>query len=191
MTTGTPPMRSMSTMWYLPCGLVSAMCGTRAATLLKSSSASSTRASAAMASRCSTALVEPPSAMVTAMAFSNASFVMICRGRMPSSSSRTTAWPDSKAKSSRRLSGAGGDDEPGSDMPMASATDAIVLAVNMPAQLPSLGQAPRSMSSELGVVDGAGGVGADRLEHRDDVDGLALVLTRAGSTRRRGTPPAG
>ena len=36
---GTPPTRSMSTMWYLPCGLVSAMCGTRAATLLKSSSA--------------------------------------------------------------------------------------------------------------------------------------------------------
>ena len=32
-------------------------------------------------------------------------------------------------------------------MPIASATDAIVLAVNMPAQLPSLGQAPRSMAS--------------------------------------------
>ena len=32
-------------------------------------------------------------------------------------------------------------------MPMASATDAMVLAVNMPAQLPSLGQAPRSIST--------------------------------------------
>ena len=32
-------------------------------------------------------------------------------------------------------------------MPMASATAAIVLAVNMPAQLPSLGQAARSMAS--------------------------------------------
>ena len=81
-------------MWYLPCGFVSAMCGTRAATLLKSSRASSTRASVAMASRCSTALVEPPSAITTAMAFSNASLVMICRGRMPSSSRRTTASPD-------------------------------------------------------------------------------------------------
>ena len=70
----------MSTMWYLPCGLVSAMCGTRAATLLKSSNARSTRASAAIASRWSTALVEPPRAMVTAMAFSNASLVMIWRG---------------------------------------------------------------------------------------------------------------
>ena len=81
-------------MWYLPCGLVSAMCGTRAATLLKSSRASSTRASLAMARRWRTALVEPPRAITTAMAFSNASFVMICRGRMPSSRRRTTAWPE-------------------------------------------------------------------------------------------------
>ncbi len=80
-------------MWYLPAGLVSAMCGTRAATRLKSSSARSTRASAAMASRCSTALVEPPRAMTTAMAFSNASFVRICRGLMPAFSRSTTAVP--------------------------------------------------------------------------------------------------
>ncbi len=49
--------------------------------------------------------------------------------------------------SSRRASGAGADDEPGSDMPMASPIDAMVLAVNIPAQLPSLGQALRSMAS--------------------------------------------
>ena len=83
MTTGTPPMRSMSAMWYLPWGFVSAMWGTAGGTLLKSSSASSTRASLAMASRWSTALVEPPRAITTAMAFSKASLVMICRGRMP------------------------------------------------------------------------------------------------------------
>ncbi len=93
ITTGTPPMRSTSAMWYLPPGLVSAMWGTRAATRLKSSSARSTRASLAMASRCSTALVEPPSAMTTAMAFSNASFVRIWRGRMPALASSTTATP--------------------------------------------------------------------------------------------------
>ncbi len=97
ITTGTPPMRSTSVMWYLPAGLVSAMWGTRAATRLKSSSASSTRASAAMASRCSTALVEPPSAMTTAMAFSNASLVMIWRGRMPWRISSTTARPEAWA----------------------------------------------------------------------------------------------
>ena len=39
-TTGTPPIRSRSLMWYLPCGLVSAMCGTRLAIRLKSSSSS-------------------------------------------------------------------------------------------------------------------------------------------------------
>ena len=94
MTTGMPPIRSTSIMWYWPWGLVSAMCGTRAATLLKSSSSSSTRASLAMARRWRTALVEPPSAIVTAMAFSNASFVMIWRGRMPFRTRSTTARPD-------------------------------------------------------------------------------------------------
>ena len=74
-------------MWYRPWGLVSARWGTRAATVLKSSRSRSTRASLAMASRWSTALVEPPRAMVTAMAFSKASLVMIWRGRMPASSS--------------------------------------------------------------------------------------------------------
>jgi hypothetical protein len=47
-----------------------------------------------MARRWSTALVEPPRAMTMAMAFSKAAFVMICRGRMPSSRSFTTAWPE-------------------------------------------------------------------------------------------------
>jgi hypothetical protein len=51
-------------------------------------------ASWAMASRCSTALVEPPSAMTTAMAFSNASLVRIWRGRMFWRSRFTTAWPE-------------------------------------------------------------------------------------------------
>ena len=62
-------------MWNLPPGFMSAMCGTRAATLLKSSSSSSTPASLAIASRCSTALVEPPSALASAIAFSNAPLV--------------------------------------------------------------------------------------------------------------------
>ena len=52
-----------------------------------------TSASLAMASRCSTALVEPPKAITTAMAFSNASLVRICRAVMPWRSSSTTAMP--------------------------------------------------------------------------------------------------
>ena len=105
-----------------------------------------------MASRCSTALVEPPSAITTAMAFSNASLVRMWRARMPNRSRSITAWPEAKAASSRRRSTAGGDADPGSDSPRASPTAAIVLAVNMPAQLPSVGQALRSIASSSASV---------------------------------------
>ena len=50
---------------------------------VKSSSPRSTPAACAIASRCRTALVEPPSAIVTVMAFSNASRVRMSRGLMP------------------------------------------------------------------------------------------------------------
>ena len=80
-------------MWKRPWGFMSATWGTRRPTLLKSSSSSSTRASLAMASRWSTALVDPPRAFTTAMAFSNASRVRIWRGRMPASTRATTASP--------------------------------------------------------------------------------------------------
>ena len=113
---------------------------------LKSSSSSSTRASLAIASRCSTAFVEPPSAITTAIAFSNASFVMMSRARMFRSMRCITARPDSNAKSSRRRSTAAGDALPGRLMPIASPTDAIVLAVNIPAHEPSVGHARFSIS---------------------------------------------
>ena len=45
------------------------------------------------------------------------------------------------ARSSRRRSTAGADELPGRDIPRASATEAMVLAVNIPAQEPSVGQA--------------------------------------------------
>ena len=93
MTTGTPPTASRSLMWYGPWGFMSATWGTRRPTRSKSSRVSSTRASLAMASRWSTALVDPPTAMTTAMAFSKASLVMMWRGLMPASSRATTARP--------------------------------------------------------------------------------------------------
>ena len=114
---------------------------------MKSSSVSFTLASWAIASRCSTALVDPPNAITTAMAFSNASLVMMSRAVMPRLSSSTTASPLALAKPSRRRSLAGGAALPGSDMPMASAALAIVLAVYMPPQAPSPGQIARSMVS--------------------------------------------
>ena len=134
-------------MWNLPPGFMSAMCGTRAAIRLKSSRCSSTPASLAIASRWSTAFVEPPTADVRAMAFSNAGLVMIIRGVMPSSSMRTTAAPAALASAWRRASIAGGDAEPGRLMPIASPIELIVLAVNIPPQAPSPGQARRSISS--------------------------------------------
>ena len=85
--------------------------------------------------------------MVTAMAFSNASLVMIWRAVMPLRSIPTTASPDRCAKPSRRRSTAGGAAEPGSDIPSASPIEAIVLAVYMPPQAPSPGQIARSMRS--------------------------------------------
>ena len=133
-------------MWYLPWGLVSARWGTRAATVLKSSRARSTRASLAMASRWSTALVEP------AEGHGHGDGVLegLLGHDLAGPDARLGAapprpGPEAKAASSRRRSTAGADELPGSDMPRASATDAMVLAVNMPAHDPSVGQALCSM----------------------------------------------
>ena len=82
-----------------------------------------------MASRCSTALVDPPVAMTTVMAFSRDSLVTTSLGRSPARSSATTAIPASKAASARRSEIAGGEAVPGRDRPMASTAAAIVLAV--------------------------------------------------------------
>ena len=91
--------------------------------------------------------------MVTAMAFSNASLVMIWRGRMP----ELEQAHDGLAAGVGEVVPAAVDGGrprrvPGSDMPSASPTDAMVLAVNMPAQAPSLGQACRSISPSSSSV---------------------------------------
>ena len=96
--------------------------------------------------------MEPPSAITTVMAFSKASMVMIWRAVMPSRSISTTASPERCANPSRRRSTAGGAAEPGSDMPSASPTAAIVLAVYMPPQAPSPGQMARSIRSTCSRV---------------------------------------
>ena len=61
----------------------------------------------------------------------------------------------------------------------ASIADAIVLAVYMPAQEPGPRDRRRLDFLELGVVDLAGGVAADGLEHGDDVAILRSRLDRA------------
>ena len=142
-----PPMSTSSLMRYLPLGLRSARTGTFLPMRVKSSSVSFTFAEWAMASRWSTALVEPPSAMTTVMAFSKASRVMISSGRMPRLSSSSTARPAARASCALAGETAFCAEEFGSDMPSASMAEAMVFAVYMPPQLPAPGMAFSSISA--------------------------------------------
>src|SRR5215471_2670581 len=98
---------------------------------------SSTQSSRAMASRCSTALVDPAVAMTTVAALRNAVLVMICDGRRSAARAATAAAPVRRARSVRSADTAGADASPGSVMPSTSAHMDIVLAVYMPAHEPA------------------------------------------------------
>ena len=152
MTTGTPPILKTSFMTYSPKGFTLPRWGTRSPIRLKSSRLSSTPASWAIAMRWRTEFVDPPNAIVTAIAFSSDSFVMMSFVVMPRLRRFTTASPDMRAKTLRLRWIAGGAAEPGRDMPMASAAEAIVLAVYMPPHAPSPGQTARSMASTSASV---------------------------------------
>src|SRR3954454_13962493 len=65
----------------------------------KSSMSRSTPASRAIASRCSTPLVEPPLVAIAAIAFSSPSRVMMSLGRWPRASTLMTSLPASYATS--------------------------------------------------------------------------------------------
>ena len=127
-------------MTNFPKGLRSPINGTLEPMRWKSSRVRSTSASWAIASKCNTALVEPPSAIKIVMAFSKAFLVKISRVVIPFAIKFTTAAPDCSANASRRRSTAGGAADPGSARPIASAILAMVLAVNIPPQAPSPGQ---------------------------------------------------
>src|ERR1019366_1907055 len=129
-----------------PAGRIDTMCGVRLLTASKSSRVSSTSASAAIASKCSTALVDPAVAITTAAAFRTAALVSTSRGRSPLARAATAAAPVRRASSVRSADTAGGVAEPGSAMPSASAQADMVLAVYMPAHDPAPGQAARSMA---------------------------------------------
>ena len=83
----------------------------------------------AIASRCTTALVEPPIAPLTMIAFSNASRVRIFDIRRSSRTISTMRRPAIRASSRRRESTAGIAAFVGNPMPSASTIDAIVDAV--------------------------------------------------------------
>ena len=97
-----------------------------------------------MASRCNTALVEPPRAMVTVIAFSKALRVMICRGRIPRRTRSTTAAPARVLSACFSLDMAFCAELFGRLMPSASIAEAMVFAVYIPAHEPGPGIAVRS-----------------------------------------------
>ena len=97
-----------------------------------------------MASRCRTALVEPPVAATDAMAFSKAGRVMMSRGRTLFCQSFITSAPTWSATSSFIASIAGTLFAPMGEIPMNSITVDMVLAVNWPPQAPAPGQATSS-----------------------------------------------
>ena len=85
-------------------------------------------------------LVEPPRAVLTTMAFSNASRVRIRDGRRSSCTISTTRRPVRWLICSRSRYGAGIDAHPGIDIPNASARQFMESAVPMVLQCPTLGE---------------------------------------------------
>ena len=183
ITTGTPPISSTSFMTWRPKGFTSARCGTLAPMRLKSARVRSTSASRAMASRCSTALVEPPNAMTTAMAFSKASLVRMSRAVMPRRSSSTTASPLTAGELVAALSMAGGAALPGNDIPSASAAAGHGVG--------GVHAAAGTLAGADGPLDGvdvlaahqSAGAGADRFEGVDDGDFAFGAVGQLGHAR--------
>ena len=135
-----------SLIMYLPEGFRSARTGTLEPIRVKSSIVKSTLIASAIAIKCNTALVDPPRVMIKVMAFSNAFFVMMSRGRMPSFKRLTTAAPASRLSFFLAGLTAAWALLPGKLIPMASMALAMVLAVYMPPQEPGPGMAQLSIS---------------------------------------------
>ena len=112
----------------------------------------------------------------TAMAFSNAALVMIWRGRMP----QLEQAHDGPARLVGDVVAAAVDGRRRRRARQRHAraprpTDAMVLAVNIPAQLPSVGQAWRSIAASSSSVIVPAARAPDRLEDADDVERLAVA----------------
>jgi len=98
ITCGMPPARCRSTARYLPDGFKSHSTGVLTRTRSKSSITHSTSAAWAMAKKCSTALVEPPVAMMTATAFSIDFLVTMSRGLISFFTASISTRADSAAE---------------------------------------------------------------------------------------------
>ena len=134
----------MSVATNSPPGLRLATIGVRPAMRSKSSIENGMSSSRAIASRCSTPLVEPPVAATEAAAFSSASRVTICEGRTSSRTSCITSSPAFSAASPLPRLSAGMPFIPPGERPRNSSAVDIVLAVYWPPQAPAPGQAADS-----------------------------------------------
>ena len=132
----TPPARYRSSIKNVPLGCRLASTGTPAPAASKSSSVRSTPSRPAIASRCTTEFVEPPTAAIDTIALMKASLVMMSLGRRFSATIDTISEPVSWDSDSSRASGAGVPANPGIVMPSASAMTAIVEAVPIVLQWP-------------------------------------------------------
>jgi hypothetical protein len=139
-----PPAACMSTAVNLPDGLRSASTGTPRLSRSKSSRTSGTPASWAMASRCSTALVEPPVAATDRIALANACGVSNVRGRRFAATTSSASAPMASAWSGRSCAVAGVELDPIGARPRELERRAMVLAVNWPPRT----RAPGRHSSE-------------------------------------------
>ena len=153
-----PPASSDRRRRSRPPGFMSASSGVRALIRSKSSMSSWMPASCAIASRCSTALVEPPVAATPAMAFSKA----CAREDVARREALAQDVHDQLAALRRRPRpcadrSAGTPAEPIGDRPQNSIAMAMVFAVNWPPQAPAPGQArsSRSFSSSSVILPAA------------------------------------
>src|SRR5580658_7274777 len=123
-----PPAASTSAATYFPAGFRSASSGVRSLTRSKSSMSRGNPTSREIASRCNTALVEPPVVATPAIAFSNAERVKTSLGRVPRRSRFITTSPQRNAASSLRTSIAGMPLNPIGESPMSTVMELIGLS---------------------------------------------------------------
>ena len=126
---------------------MSATMGVRSAMVSNSSMVNGMSNSRAMASRCITALVDPPVAATDATALSMARRSTMSLGITPSRTRVMIIFPASSAAGPLAGSVAGMPFRSTGESPRNSDTMAMVLAVNWPPQAPAPGQAAFSMRS--------------------------------------------
>jgi len=137
---GMPPAIQKSSVFHFDAGLIRTICGVSCSRREKSSITSTpASASAAMAARCITALVEPLMASVARTPFTMEEAFSIFRAVNPSRAISQIRSPVAQASRSRSAWTAGTSALPGSVIPRTSARQHIVFAVPKKEQEPQVG----------------------------------------------------